>query len=262
MNRRIWMKPFETREGFPVFPCPHCDYSTHIESFSTEETPDSKFCRGLRDWEHSQIEEHFLASARCIRPDPCGALRIIGVGENKSVKDEAGNSVWKMVYDARFVFPAPSMISMWPSVPGPVMGHIYASFSLYWNDAAAAANRLRSATEQLLTELGVKRFERRSGKAGPSKQRRLNISERIRILEATRPDTANHLDAIKWIGHSGSHADELSRIDVLDGLEILESVLDEIYRPKKPHIGQMVREITRRRKPRSIRRRSPEREHQ
>ncbi|MCP5057869.1 MAG: DUF4145 domain-containing protein [bacterium] len=40
---------------------------------------------------------------------------------------------------------------------------------------------------------------------------------------------SDHLHAIRWVGNEASHAPSLSRDDVLDGLEITEAVLDELF---------------------------------
>lgn len=48
-------------------------------------------------------------------------------------------------------------------------------------------------------------------------------------MQAKRPEVANALMAVKWIGNDGSHDGKLTVDDVLDGVDMLEHALNLLY---------------------------------
>lgn len=146
-----------------------------------------------------------------------------------------------------FFSEAPHVISIPQDAPNDVREKLLDSFRLYWHDPESSANRVRSALELLLTAQGVNRTV--SGKRGSH----LKLHHRIERYASKRPDLADPLLAVKWLGNAGSHATPLSRDDVLDGYEIMEHVLDELYVRRARRVGALSREINRRKGPRSSR---------
>ena len=99
-----------------------------------------------------------------------------------------------------------------------------AASALLWVDPGAAANRLRFAIEELLTAEGMRRFVNRDHK-------RVRLSTHMRIQEFKKyaGSAGDALEAVKWIGNSGSHDDELTATDVLDGVDLLRHALRSLY---------------------------------
>jgi hypothetical protein len=93
-------------------------------------------------------------------------------------------------------------------------------FSHYWNDIASTANRIRTCVELILDEQGVT-------KVG-------TLHSRLESYKKSNHDLGSKLMAVKWIGNIGSHESVLAQEDILNGFELLEFVIDELYeRPNK-----------------------------
>jgi hypothetical protein len=87
----------------------------------------------------------------------------------------------------------------------------------------------------LLTEQGV----RRTTISKRRKREALSLHSRILEYRAKRPDVAELLLAVKWLGNAGSHpgTGTVSQEDLLDGFEMLEQVLDEVYRRTRARLA-------------------------
>jgi hypothetical protein len=59
--------------------------------------------------------------------------------------------------------------------------------------------------------------------------------------------------AVKWIGNAGSHAKPVTREDLLDGYEMIEHLLDQIYIQPGKKLASLAKQINRSKKPRSAR---------
>jgi hypothetical protein len=146
----------------------------------------------------------------------------------------------------------PHIVTLPESTPQTVKDDLIASFRLFWSDSDAAANRIRASVEHLLTALRVNRTSGR-GNARGSRQF-LTLHERIRRFRENEASLADHLLAVKWLGNVGSHPGGITQEDVLDGYEIIQYVLDELYIRRSHRINRLSRAINRRRGPRSPRR--------
>lgn len=151
-----------------------------------------------------------------------------------------------VTYYPRYVNPAPPFFEVPSGCPEGVKEQLGRVFSLYWHDAGAALNAVRSSVEKLLDALGVDTAR--------------NLHERIEDKFApAEPELSTHLLAVKYLGNPGSHGDEttVGKNDVLDALEVLAHVLDELYvqRPRREKTKSLVNEINKNRGPRARRRR-------
>jgi hypothetical protein len=168
-----------------------------------------------------------------------------GYDENGQVGD------YERYYRPFFFSDSPHIIAVPDAVPDEVRGELTTSFRLFWVDLEAAANRLRSSLEVLLTHLGIRRT---TGRRPDKKRAMLTLHSRIELLAAEEPDLAEHLMAVKWLGNAGSHSKPLTFDDLLDGYEVLDHVLNDVFvrRASKAHV--IARAINRRKGPRSRRR--------
>ncbi len=61
------------------------------------------------------------------------------------------------------------------------------------------------------------------------KSQDLALHARIELFAKTSPDVGSKLLAIKWIGNSGSHSDQLQSEDILDVFDLLSYAFGEIF---------------------------------
>ena len=139
--------------------------------------------------------------------------------------DEVGNQDFQDFVRLRFAHPALPLIVPPERTPKPVADAIRTASSLVWADPSASANRLRVAVEDLLT---AHRIPKTAAKKGGGR-RPLTTHDRIDLFRAKQPDVADALEAVKWIGNSGSHESSLTTEDILDGAEILDLALRSLY---------------------------------
>lgn len=131
-----------------------------------------------------------------------------------------------------FFLPAPPIISLPAKCALEVASQVELAFSLYWSDLDAAGTRLRIAVERLLDSTGV--------------EARPTLHNRIELYKKKEPELGDCLLAIKWLANEATHETGLLAYDVLDGFEILEHVLEQIYDPRTKKISRKVVDINQR----------------
>ncbi|MCG2787057.1 MAG: DUF4145 domain-containing protein [Anaerolineae bacterium] len=75
------------------------------------------------------------------------------------------------------------------------------------------------------------------------------MHDRIVDFEKSKPEIAQKLFAIKWLGNDGSHSANMTKNDVLDAYEILEIILDDLFVGYRKLIDQKITLINERKKP-------------
>jgi hypothetical protein len=155
-------------------------------------------------------------------------------------------------YRPKYFTDSPHLVEIPESTPDAVTEELIASFQLFWSDPLACTNRIRSGVEKLLTAERVPQTTRNA------KGRRvfLQLHHRIDLYHKKRPDVAEKLMAVKWIGNAGSHGSGTTIDDALDGYELIDWVLETLYARRHRRASALTREINRRKAPRSPRRRS------
>ncbi len=257
LDRTPWKASFTADGRLPWF-CPYCHGSRLAGAKSKllqGETGDSRDSHGHEAWEPEWIDGRFAALLSC--PHCQGQLAVAGTYRIRDARgyDAEGNEVGDYLaeFTPRYFSDPPHILRLPERTPGAVRDALVESFQLYWTDLESCANRFRSAVELLLTQEGVRQT---TGKAKPKGRRIfLRLSERIERFSEKQPNLAQSLNAIRWLGNAGSHAGHLTQDDVLDGYEILEYVLDQLYVHRARRASALARSINRRRGPRSPRRR-------
>lgn len=125
------------------------------------------------------------------------------------------------------VLPALPLIVPDDRFPESVVRMANEASSVLWTDPSSAANRVRSAVEELLTLQKVPRTVTKNGK-----RTRLSLDARIAKFKAARSkhaEASDLLKAIKWIGNDGSHGRALTAPQVIEAAELLEHALKQIY---------------------------------
>jgi hypothetical protein len=82
------------------------------------------------------------------------------------------------------------------------------------------------------------------------KRKKVALHHRIEQFKVKYSSAAELLMAIKWIGNVGSHSSEaLTRDDILDGMEMLEHVVNMLFESESKRIKTLVKTINKRKGP-------------
>ena len=160
-----------------------------------------------------------------------GALS--GTGFVEHFDDGDGGYTFEDRFTPRFLSPMPDMIDLPRGCPGPVLAELRLAFKVFWFDASASANHIRSSLERLMDHLRV----------GPG-----ILHARLVEFRKSNSDIGDQLLAIKWLGNSASHGTQLDRRELLDALEIVEHALVEILTKRSERIRKLAEGITKRHK--------------
>jgi Domain of unknown function (DUF4145) len=189
---------------------------------------------GREDWSPGDAEYRFSALLECKNHLCREVIAIAGHGhgyyEQVYYSDpETGDSESDMTYTEKFypnyINPSPALIVIPTLCPKNIKEELSKAFISSWGDPYAALNYIRSSVEQLLGHLKIESMQiKPSGESI-----RIPLHNRILILSTQNKLIGDCLQAIKWLGNAGSHADEISRNDVYDALDIIEMVLDDLF---------------------------------
>jgi hypothetical protein len=138
------------------------------------------------------------------------------------------------------VSPSPLLIPIAENYPEEVSAELRLSFVASWSDCASAGNHIRTAVERLLDHLGVAK-DKQGRKANPV---RLTLGERIEKLEADEK-AFSHLTAVRWIGNQAAHTADLTRNNIFDALDILDSILEHLFNDHGRRVKELVAAVNR-----------------
>jgi hypothetical protein len=225
------------------------------ETLHKRETAESEESHGHLAWEPHWVEGRFsclMKGPTCKNPSA-----VSGTYSAAEMYADMGEGEPQMVplitYTPTFFSDAPHVIEAPDAVPANIVEELETSFKLYWVSPEACANSIRSAVELLLTHFRVRRTTRNE----KGKRVFLSLHSRIELFRRVNSELADALMAVKWIGNAGSHAHPLKREDLLDGYQLMDHVLDELFVQRDKQIARLSREINRRKRPRSAKRGQP-----
>ncbi|QRM31080.1 DUF4145 domain-containing protein [Microvirga sp. VF16] len=247
LTRKHWQPPFDT---WPSWMCPICQAGTLIvakDGVKSTETGPSVKAHEHEAWDPDWTESRFVATFVCVNAE-CGEVVVCCGKSSVDVTfgyDHLGypEKGWQEVFTPHFFSPALRFFAIPPECPVEVAQEISRAFAAAWSDLGSAANRTRSAVEALLTERKVpKTTINKNGKRVG-----INLHDRIVRFRSQDAEGAAYLEAVKWLGNTGSHsAQELSLDDILDGFEVFEHALHHIYVQRDRVIKRIAKEMTRR----------------
>lgn len=247
MNRDLWTSPIR-KDGSPPYPCPSCAagiLTLDKSSLAERQTAASNRDEGEDWWEPDHWRGRFTAFLHCTNPACHDSVAVSGtVSWDPTFDDELGQWVVGEQYSPRGATPPPPIIHTPLKTPEPVVDHLQAAFEVFWSDPSSAGNRIRTAIEALLDERRIPRRIR--AKKGVSV--RLDLHKRIERFKQQKPDLAEKLLAVKWLGNAGSHA-SLTKSAVLDAFEIVEFVLENLYSGTEARVSKLAKSINRARGP-------------
>jgi hypothetical protein len=258
VNRDDWKAEFR-KDTLLVWPCPACRISPLRlvpDTLRNGQTKASKADQNHPGWEPEWIDGRFSCMMDCSHcGNAVGAAGTFRVQDDRymdPIEGESGD--YEEHYKVKYFTESPHLFEIPESTPEPVREELIASFQLFWSDPLACTNRIRSSVEKLLTAQGVHQTTGRTASKG--KRQFLTLHRRIELYAEEQPRLAASLMATKWIGNAGSHAKPITVEDALDGYELMDGVLHDLYAKRQHRVPVLTREINRRRAPRSPRRRS------
>ena len=227
---------------WPFIPCPACKRggASPLDpgSIRIQESQESLAYQNHPDWEPYFINGHFSGLLTCERSACREFVHVIGEFKLEDRIHEPGEPYGPGQWNAsdfenslkiKFFEPALLLIDPDCKAPSQVVNLVNSGSVLLWSDPASAANRVRSAVEELLNRQGI----RKTYKDKKGKTQRNTAHKRIELLggkgQSKYRNAADLLMAVKWIGNDGSHGDALTVPDVLDGVELMSEALDLIY---------------------------------
>lgn len=231
MDRKLFKLPFR-QDSSPDWECPNCSKGLlRIKkgTFFSEELSESKKAHAHEAWDPDWISSTYSCLLECTNNNCKEAVANSGMGfvDWDIIEDHDGNpdQVYGDYFRPLFFYPHLKILSLPGETPLDVSEALNESFKLFFCNPASASNHVRAAVESLLTELKVKRYEKRNGK-----RHVINLHRRISLLPAKHSDLKDLLYAVKWLGNAGSHTGgKLTIDDVMDAYEIIEHILCEIY---------------------------------
>lgn len=129
-----------------------------------------------------------------------------------------------------FFDPPLRLFTVEESCPESIKVQLECSFALYWNDRSSCANKIRTVIELLMDHQKI------------PKPTGASLHSRIIKFKEQNPLFGTFLESAKWIGNVGSHsAKDLSKIDLLDGFEFLEHVINHLYLDNDNKIERLIK---------------------
>lgn len=258
LSRDKWKAEFRAGDSLP-WQCPDCRVSpirVVADSLKTGQTRASRVAQGHAASEPEWVDGRFSCIMDCAHcGNTVGVAGSYRVVDDRHVDEEHGESGdYAHYFRPKFFTESPHVFEIPAATPDSVTEELVASFQLFWSDPLACTSRIRSSVERLLT---AQKVPQTTGKiAAKARRQFLALHHRIERFATKRPEIAEKLMAVKWIGNAGSHSRGATIDDALDGYELMDWVLDRLYATRHHRASSLTREINRRKAPRSSSRRS------
>lgn len=163
----------------------------------------------------------------------CDPVTVVGIrypALHPEPPDPGEIHVEAIIYEPWYIDPPLPLLDLHPSVPAVFHELGRAASAVMWLDAAAAANRLRSAAESFLDNLEVPRTE--TNKSGGSHV--LSLGKRAGKATSTQ-EVKKLLDGIRVLGNEGSHGSDITTENIIEGAEIFSLMINEHYPRTEDH---------------------------
>lgn len=252
ITRTIFKNSFQTN-NIPDWTCPTCHKGaliTESKNVKTFENAGSLSAHGHDEWEPEWMRGIFLGLLKCSNVS-CNETVVI-TGDFHSVEDheyDYVNDRYDMVVNNMLTptcfNPPLHIFHINKDLPDNIRQEIINSFNVYWLDISSCANKIRVVVEMIMDDMKIPKTY-----LSGSKRKGYTLHKRIELFKGTKPEQADLLMAIKWIGNSGSHtSDGLTKDDILDSYEILEHVTTKLYETDSKRIAKLTKTINKRKKP-------------
>ncbi len=234
INRNYWQESFKKGE-FPHWNCPACKKSflTFVPNGIKEfETAESLERRNDFDWSETEIKETFIGILKCnnvkceqiytITGDACMDV----VCEENEISENTEYKYFRKYYPVN-INPPLHIFELPFDTPIDVEIEILTAFKLFWTDKPSCGNQIRKVVEAIMDDKRVQKTKL------ANRKEKLSLHQRINKFKEKNEDIAETLLAIKWIGNSGSHLGNFDTEEILDGLELLDEAINNLYNRDK-----------------------------
>jgi hypothetical protein len=251
MDRTPYLETFNA-DHVPIWKCPICA-SGHLTlpkgSLIDAETADSENAHSHEAWDPDWIKTVFACVFQCSNGACKERVACTGLGTTDFLQyyeDDGSVGCQELRrLSPRYFHPPLVLMDIPATCPPSVAEHLRKSFSLFFADPGAALNCARTSLEELMTDLGIKRYVKSKGKLRP-----LPLHQRIELLPAKYEEQKELLVAVKWLGNAGSHSGSATTTsDVRTTYDLLEHVLSGIYDEKAKKLKAVAKRVNRRKGP-------------
>lgn len=214
-------------------------------SFIYYETKESRESHAEEFWGPEHVAFTFTAWLDCSYDKCKEKIAVTGSGGLEDEHNEYGPPEWNNNFYPRWIEPPLRIIEIPANCPVIVSDPLNDAFALYWSKPVACASRIRVALEALLNHLDIQ--ESVINKEGKSTQ--LVLHSRIELFSKQNKVIGEQLMALKWLGNTGAHGSEVTKSDIIDGLELLEHCLLEVLDRRSSKMDALAKKLTDKHKP-------------
>ena len=244
MNRRLYTQGF-TLDDTPNYPCPKCETGILVlnkDDFKSYTPYDLSEMQDHPAFEPGWISYIFNCVFECNKRGCNGKVVCTGRGSmDFDIVDDQGfeRQEWHDYYQPLFFHPNLKLINIPENTPDNIKQTLNQSFELFFTSPSAAANLVRIAVEDILTDQGVSLYSPKDS------SRKISLHNRIENHLPDKYQTIKeHFEAVKWLGNAGSHSGEkLTTNDTMDAYELMEYILSQVYAPTANNLNRLAQDI-------------------
>lgn len=231
MDKVFWKHLVLHKDYVPRINCPNCGIGL-LDLFQEDIVHKMTKAGSIEHAEGNfeSIQYVFSAILTCTNRMCKDVVSVTGNGSVEYVTYSNGydesESEYVTYFHPKYFHPPINIIPCKPEYGKGINRLLMESFSVFFSDLGACANKIRQTVEEILTDQSIPRFVR-SGKLKP-----LTLHSRIakfNKLFPTKVEIGDSFLAVKFIGNSGSHVGVVDKDQVLDAYLILQHALDSIY---------------------------------
>lgn len=236
-RRDIWKKLSFFEDRTPPWPCPRCGAAIRLVKDKLRASLSSDLPKSIRYISEEEtrnlgfIQYRYSAIFVC---DDCH-LKVTSLGYAHAFekgRDPVGAAYVRKegkVLFPIFFDPPLQLFSVSEICPPEIKVQLESSFALYWNDKASCANKIRTVIELLLDHQNIPKPDGST------------LHRRIQVFKTRNHLFGSFLESAKWIGNVGSHSiGDLSKIDLLNGFEFLDHVLNQLYKDEDKTLQRLI----------------------
>lgn len=251
INRNIWIETRFNKNKTPNWPCPTCFVGTLLKqqgdsksALSADGHNDPDYYR----WHPEEDNQRIGGVLSCSNSKCKESVAYCGKVITRTDPDRYGYPETLKYYVPLFFEPPLQIFQIHKRCPEEIKTQLIKSFSHFFSDFSASANSMRIALEILLNQQKINKTYLRN-----NKRKTYTLHQRIEFFGNQYPELKSHLLAAKWIGNAGSHFGDITRNDLLDGYELLQHCIYELYEKKfrERELQTKAKSINKRRKPES-----------
>lgn len=206
-------------------PCGQCPVGQlKVDKVRYFESRESKALVDTDDFDPEMISGIFNGELKCTN---CGEISVFNglYGVEMTFGSDGMPAGYGNQLLIKNIYPVIPLIRFPRRCPKLIKDRLSEASSVIWSNPDLAANRVRTAIDDLLSILNINKTA--INKLG--KRIRLDTHARIALYSKTNSDVARALEAVKWIGNTGTHESRLSVNDVFDGLDLFSYALNTLY---------------------------------